>query len=50
MGGFVSPISAEAAITMASAFQLIALHTDRDSGFNQVLVIKGQLASHAETH
>ncbi|MEX6315803.1 hypothetical protein AB6G19_21205 [Providencia manganoxydans] len=48
--GFASSVSAEAAIAMASASQLIALHTERDSGLDQVPVIKGQLASHAETH
>lgn len=48
--GFASSVSAEAAIAMVSASQLIALHTERDSGLDQVPVIKGQLASHAETH
>ncbi|MGM0938262.1 MAG: S-type pyocin domain-containing protein [Pseudomonadota bacterium] len=48
--GFASSVSAEVAIAMASAPQLIALHTERDSGLDQVPVIKGQLASHAETH
>ncbi|MBO1929353.1 hypothetical protein J4731_15505 [Providencia rettgeri] len=33
---------------MASASQLIAYHTERDSGFDQVPVIKGELASEAE--
>ncbi|WP_337979698.1 hypothetical protein [Providencia manganoxydans] len=46
--GFASSVSAEAAIAMTAASQLIALHTDRDSGLGQVLVIKGELASEAE--
>nr|ELR5041852.1 hypothetical protein [Providencia stuartii]ELR5082306.1 hypothetical protein [Providencia stuartii] len=46
--GFASSVSAEAAIAMASASQLIALHTERDSGLDQVPVIKGELASEAE--
>ena len=45
--GFTS--TDETAVAMASASQLIALHTERDSGLDQVPVIKGQLASHAET-
>ncbi|MEX6315799.1 HNH endonuclease [Providencia manganoxydans] len=46
--GFASSVSAEAAIAMVSASQLIALHTERESGLDQVPVIKGQLASEAE--
>ncbi|MGG4608519.1 S-type pyocin domain-containing protein [Providencia sp. Me31A] len=44
--GFASTGTTAAA--MASASQLIAYHTERDSGFDQVPVIKGELASEAE--
>ena len=44
--GFASTGTTSAA--MASASQLIAYHTERDSGFDQVPVIKGELASDAE--
>ncbi len=44
--GFASTGTTAAAV--ASASQLIAYHTERDSGFDQVPVIKGELASEAE--
>ncbi|MEX6184217.1 hypothetical protein AB6G20_11970 [Providencia hangzhouensis] len=44
--GFASTGTTAAA--MASASQLIAYHTERDSGYDQVPVIKGELASEAE--
>ncbi|WP_272582008.1 MULTISPECIES: hypothetical protein [unclassified Providencia] len=44
--GFAS--AGTTATAMASASQLIAYHTERDSGFDQVPVIKGELASDAE--
>ncbi|MEX5986841.1 hypothetical protein [Providencia hangzhouensis] len=44
--GFASTGTTAAA--MAHASQLIAYHTERDSGYDQVPVIKGELASEAE--